>query len=168
MLPSNVSETDRGFTLVEQIVIIVLLGIFAVISVPNVWGMYNRAKVKDAMDKMRITLQQAQREAIRQGRSCQLNLPSTGTNNPTIAVSCTSNLTLNEITIVHSYPTSSNSINFNYKGNTNTLGTIVLYIPGVNYKKCIVISNGIGTIRYGDYNEEDMTLVKASSCITTQ
>lgn len=168
MLHLNVSKRERGFTLVEQIAIILLLGIFAVISVPNVWGMYNRAKVKDAMDKMRITLQQAQREAIAKGKSCQLNLPVTGTSNPTITISCTSSLALNEISIAHNYAASSNVINFNFQGNTNTLGTIVLFIPGFNYKKCIVISNGIGTIRYGDYNQENTTKALASSCITAQ
>ena len=169
MLPSAVDKNNQGFTILEQTIIMVILGILAAISAPSLWGMYNRFKVSDAINQLRSAFQEAQRQAVKKNEDCTVTLPTTGTSNPTIQISCTSDRTLDDVTIRHNYSlTSSNAITFNHKGETNNQGTIVLHIPNIYSQKCLVTSKGIGLMRSGNYDEADTTGATAGNCTTSQ
>ena len=76
MLHSNVRRTDRGFTLIEFIVILMIVGILSAISVPSFLGMLNRNKVNNALAQVQGALQEAQTEARRRSKRCTVGLSS--------------------------------------------------------------------------------------------
>ena len=65
-LPSRVRQT--GFTLLELIVVLVLLGIIAVLVAPGLVGSLENAKLKTASRELLATLRVQRSEAIAQGR----------------------------------------------------------------------------------------------------
>lgn len=71
-----VRRNSQGFTLIETLVILIIIGILSAIAAPSYLGMLNRNKVNDGLTKVRGALQEAQREAIRRSRRCQVGLSS--------------------------------------------------------------------------------------------
>ncbi|WP_249370159.1 Tfp pilus assembly protein FimT/FimU [Acaryochloris marina] len=55
-------------------VIVAILGIVASISAPGVWGMLNRARLKQTVAEVRTALNETQREAIRGNKVCTVTL----------------------------------------------------------------------------------------------
>lgn len=76
MLLSNVRSNNQGFTLIETTVILVIIGILSAIAAPSFLSMFNKNQVNNALVQVRGTLQEAQREAIRRSRRCQVGLSS--------------------------------------------------------------------------------------------
>ena len=80
MLPNNLRlppwrlSPVSGFTLTEKMVIVAILGIVASISAPGVWGMLNRARLKQTVAEVRTALNETQREAIRGNKVCTVTL----------------------------------------------------------------------------------------------
>lgn len=80
MLPNNLKlppyrlSPVSGFTLIEKMVIVAILGIVASISAPGVWGMLNRVKLKQTVAEVRTALNETQREAIRGNKVCTVTL----------------------------------------------------------------------------------------------
>ncbi len=72
--PLQSPSSEAGFTLIEKMVIVAILGIFASFSVPNVLGMLNRAKLKQTVVAVRTALNETQREAIRGNKICTVTL----------------------------------------------------------------------------------------------
>lgn len=67
-------QSVLGFTLAEKMVIVAILGIVASISAPGVWGMLNRAKLKQTVAEVRTALNETQREAIKGNKICTVTL----------------------------------------------------------------------------------------------
>lgn len=76
MLPSNARHTNRGFTLIEITVILMIIGILSAIAAPSFLGMLNKNKVNNALAQVQGILQQAQTEAIRRSKRCTVGLSS--------------------------------------------------------------------------------------------
>ncbi|HCF29760.1 MAG TPA: hypothetical protein DEV81_21735 [Cyanobacteria bacterium UBA11049] len=76
MLLSNVRNKNQGFTLIETTIIVVIVGILSAIAAPSFLSMLNKNKVNYALDQVRGTLQEAQREAIRKSKRCRVGLSS--------------------------------------------------------------------------------------------
>jgi prepilin-type N-terminal cleavage/methylation domain-containing protein len=155
MLLYTARTNDRGFTMLEITVVLMILGILAAIAVPSFLSMLNKSKVSDALAQVRGALQEAQREAIRKSMTCTVTVPKG--NNQTISSTCfvTGDRTLTDINIDYTN-TAPWTITFDYKGRTNDVnssGTIKLTsINGnTNEIKCLVISQGLGIIRTGNY-----------------
>ena len=72
--PLQSSSSEAGFTLIEKMVIVAILGIFASFSVPSVMGTLNRAKLKQTVAEVRTALNETQREAIRGNKICTVTL----------------------------------------------------------------------------------------------
>jgi prepilin-type N-terminal cleavage/methylation domain-containing protein len=173
---------DKGFTLLEITVVIVIVAILGAIVTPSFINLFNVNKVNDAVDKTKAAIQEAQNQAIRYSRKCQIKILNTGqatksgviAKHPTIeALPTTSppptgapveeSCLLNGDRILSGIELQNESgsftdlvISFDSKGRTDVSSsqTLFLSIPGVpNPKKCVVVSYGLGLIRSGDYKE---------------
>lgn len=158
---SSVRKNSQGFTLIEVIIIMMIIGILSVIAAPSFLGLLNRAKVNDAVVKVRGALQEAQTEAIRRGKSCDVNLDTTNPANHKVTGSClvTGPRTLDGVAMETNVI---GKMDFNFRGHTvfkvagstAATGKIVLYKSDapISDKKCVAISNGIGILRSGTYS----------------
>jgi len=171
MLLCNARNNSQGFTQIEILIIVMIIGILSATAVPSFLAMYNRAKLNDAVTKVRGALQEAQREAIRKSKLCTVTLDKT---NNKVTGSClvTGDRTLADDGVAiatNVNPDSSISgnpiqIKFDIRGNTtftvassaatDTSGKIILYNSGgsISDRKCVAISKGIGLLRFGTYN----------------
>ena len=147
----------QGFTLTEGVVLIVILGIFAALSAPSFLAWLHQKKVDDALAKIEGAIKETQREAIKQGRNCTINL--TQGIDQTITGSClsTGDRVIDEIDLNHSASADPWTITFDFKGRNNNPstdpGTLWLTIPNSSVQpKCITISVGIGLMRTGNYD----------------
>lgn len=169
MLPSNARNKNQGFTLLETLIIIVIIGILSAIAAPSFLALLNRSKVNNAFSQVQGALQEAQREAIRRSKTCSVTLVTDTTTTPTtykVTGSClvTGDRTLPNGVAMANNINGLNIITFGMRGNTSftpatsgsstdTAAKIILYQPGISSNmKCIAISNGIGIIRTGNYS----------------
>ncbi|MGE3171290.1 MAG: type II secretion system protein GspG [Planctomycetota bacterium] len=67
--PRRVADADAGFTLVEIMVVIVILGLLATLVVPNVIGMSDEAKVQKAQTDCKSIHEQATWYRTKNGRN---------------------------------------------------------------------------------------------------
>lgn len=165
MLLYNARNNNYGFTMIEILTIIVIVGILSAIAAPSFLGMLNRSKVNNAVAQVRGALQEAQREAIRRSKSCTVTLNTT---NNKLEGPClvTGDRVLPDGVVMANNINGGNTITFSIQGNTtftvvpspsgstDPTGKIILYQGnGSNSdKKCVAISSGIGIVRSGTYS----------------
>lgn len=168
MLLLNVRKNPQGFTLVETLIIVIIIGILSAIAAPSYLAMLNRNKVNNALSEVRGALQECQREAIRKSKLYSVTLDTT---NSKVTGSClvTGERVLNGILM----RASSAVFKFSYKGLTlNTSNTelsvpivvVISHISNPNLQKCLVISAPIGLIRTGSYSSSDTSGTVEGSC----
>lgn len=165
MLLFNARNNERGFTLIETLIIVVIIGILSAIAAPSFLGMLNRNKVNAALVQVQGALREAQREAIRRNKSCTVTLDTT---NKKVTAPClvTGDRNLEGVAI----RTSNSSITFTFKGGTGSSSTIVIASSdtSVTKQKCLAIATGIGIMRTGDYDATDTTGTNSNKCTTSQ
>jgi prepilin-type N-terminal cleavage/methylation domain-containing protein len=173
----NVRKSNSGFTLVELLITLIIIGVIAVISVPNFLGLLNRNRVNEAAQQVEGAIKEAQRQAMRKGKICQIRFTSTGTGgnqrsivkvSPDVGPVSYSGCLLNNRELPSSVSfgllsgatvlpvNSSNEIDlaFSNKGNPNVQGMMVISHPKVISQKCIQIEGVLGNILSGDYNTQ--------------
>lgn len=195
MLLFSARRSSQGFTLIEMLVIVTMVGILSAIAAPSFLASLNRAKVRDAQTKVSGALKEAQREALRKSKNCTVVVPSG--NNVTLT-SPTEDLDndgvldagedLNSNGVLDkngclitgdrhlkdiALRRSNSSITFNFRGGTpsGSGSTIVLTLPDdtATQQKCLVIAApGIGIMRTGNYDDPDATGTDSNKCTTTQ
>ena len=161
-------RNQRGFTLVEVIVVTIILGIVGTIAVPSLFSLLNRNRVDRALAEVEGALREAQKRAIRNGRSCQITITrsandDTSDNNNAITGNCllsNRNLLPNSVMKINSNRA---NITFSGKGNITVIDaagsaqprpTVVVYVPNGldSQRRCVVIENSLGSIRTGNYS----------------
>ena len=172
LLMFYIKKQENGFTLIEIIIAMIVVGVLMAVAVPNFLGLYNQHQGKDALRQLASAVKEAQRQAMRRGKTCKIKLDRVVINGKTrdrvtVVTSSdpgesgkdytgclTNDRILSEfIDLETNLPGTTNKITFSQKGNTPTSGTIKLSIPGANLDKCLVISNGLGIIRTGNYQD---------------
>ena len=163
MLLWRVRKYNYGFTLIEMIVTVIIVGVIAAIASPNLLGLLNRNRVNEAIRQIEGAFKEAQKQAIRSGRQCTINIDTT---NKTIANPTTAGVDgcllstriLNDLVQLNSSRT---TIIFSGKGNISIDNSdpnlltpvLVVSIPnGTNKQACVVIQNALSSVRTGDYN----------------
>jgi prepilin-type N-terminal cleavage/methylation domain-containing protein len=71
---------QRGFTLVEVMVIVMVVGILAATAVPSFGSLLDSIKVNQTVTDLRTTLQDTQRQAIRKNQTCTVQVPNANSN----------------------------------------------------------------------------------------
>lgn len=167
---SRSKHLSPGWTLIEVGTVAVVVGIVGSMAMPSFMGVKARMDTRNGLDTLKQTLQQAQRNAIKMGKECRVQL-SPSSNPPKIILDTDPKyngcLTYREVpleNVVFHHNFSSPNIRFSYKGNSTNLGTMVVEsvnVTGIRY--CLVMSNFIGMMRSGNYVEVPPT-VSATHC----
>jgi type II secretion system protein H len=174
MLLYNARKSSSGFTLIEMLVVIIIIGVIAAIAVPNFLGLLNRNRANEAMRQVEGALREAQKQAIRRGRQCTVNIDTTNKtiSNPATNGCLLSTRVLNDSVQLNSSRT---TIRFSGKGNievddttagsTTPTPVFVASIPNnANIQKCVVMEGFLGSIRTGDYSGTIPTAPVSNSC----
>jgi type II secretory pathway pseudopilin PulG len=167
---SRPKHLSSGWTLIEVGTIAVIVGILASLAMPSFMGMKARMDTRNGLDTLKQTLQQAQRNAIKMGKECRVQL-SPNSSPPKILLHTDSKyngclpyreVPLENVVFHHNFP--STDISFSYKGNSTNLGIMIVEsvnVVGIRY--CLVMSNMIGMMRSGNYGAVPPT-VSATHC----
>lgn len=152
MRHSNVSR-NFGFSLLELLIVIAIVGILIAIAIPSLIAAQQRAQLAQATDLVVASLQQAQREAIRRNKSCTLTLDKIdrkilGQQGCLLS----GDRTLPDA-IDLDYTGASGDIRYGIRGNTTSNKSVILAIKdSPNYTRCLTISAPLGLIRLGTYD----------------
>ena len=167
-MQQQTKKSDRGFTLMELMVVIVIIGVIAAIAVPNFTGLISRYRLEGSLQQLLGAINEAQRLAMLKSQSCRIMIDPDTNNITTNRGGCLlSNRSLNDnITIRSNFPGATPNILFSHKGSTTRMGTIVLSSDYTNSQKCFVIALGTGIKRIGDYNGSKTGSVSSSNCQT--
>ncbi|MEG4347416.1 prepilin-type N-terminal cleavage/methylation domain-containing protein [Microcoleus sp. A003_D6] len=174
---------DKGYTLIELLIIVLILGIFASIAAPSWLAFINRQRVRTVNDRVFQTLRLAQSEAKRtkSDRVVTFNTPATDPPTATIKTDPAQNPPLQTLnfdvggeikpgTIILSTNATTadtdlplNSIIFDYQGNVKKLpstnpaipGRFVVSVSAVNGggKQCAIVETIIGGMRTAEGND---------------
>jgi Tfp pilus assembly protein FimT len=162
-LPKPLAVPNQGWTLIEMAVISVIVGILASTTIPSMVGLMAKNSLESSMSQVKGAIQEAQRSAIKNGKSCTVTIDTIAKTVTGSPVGCiTSPVTLNSDTTVTTSPPPSPSTTtaflFSYKGNPNnstndfTGLTMILGSTKTSTQRCLVISAGIGIMRSGTYS----------------
>ncbi len=180
MLHYYVHRKNRGFTLTEMLATMIIAGILFAVATPSFLGLFNNSKVKSGLEQLQGALTEAQRQAMRNGKTCQVKLDTEiidGVPRKVVTINDSiddSGCLLSKRILSQGVSTASTSslgnppkISFSHKGNTPDSGTIVLYSSNSSgEKRCLAISNGLGIMRTGIYNS-DTSSITADNCKTS-
>lgn len=148
MMPyKTANNTNQGFTLIEVITVLILLGISASIALPNMGNWYRNYKLEQAMTEVSATLSEASQNASRRSQNCSVLISSD-------QISSSNNCLYSSLDLPQEIELSSSnaSINFNFDGTSSTnTTTIVLSHEGNSKLACVVISQPLALIRTGVY-----------------
>ena len=166
----HINKSDRGFTMIELVVVLLIIGIIAGLATPSLANFFSRNQIDAALSELLGAIKETQNQAMRQGRVCQLDI-DTSTNTLTAnppGCSLTTRTLDDDITIRTNLPGANPNIPFSHKGSTTRMGTIVLSSDLTNYQRCFVISLGLGIMRTGNYDGSTTGSVSSTNCQAPQ
>ncbi|GAB4554129.1 MAG: hypothetical protein Tsb0014_47260 [Pleurocapsa sp.] len=154
MLLYPVRNRDSGFTLIETLTALIIVGVIAAVAAPSLYGMLTNNRIKEGIEQVEGAIKEAQRQATKDGKSCII---TTTDNSSSISGGCL--LSARNFKDQIKFRSSNNTITFSGKGTIDISAgkpVFVIYASdsGTSEQKCLVIESSLGTIRTGDYTED--------------
>jgi prepilin-type N-terminal cleavage/methylation domain-containing protein len=160
------NRSTNGFTLLEVLVSIIIIGILAAITVPSWLGFVNTQRLRTAQDEVYLAIRQAQSQAIKNKLTWQVSFreqngtvqwavhPATVNPADVIWNNLDPNMRLDAETSLQQE--NGGHIQFDYRGNVNPpLRRITLSSRnGAKAKRCVYISTILGAIRTAKEQEK--------------
>ncbi|MCC3529112.1 MAG: transcriptional regulator [Microcoleus sp. PH2017_22_RUC_O_B] len=170
------SKGEVGYTIIELLIIVLILGIFASIAAPGWLGFINRQRVRTVNDRVFQSLRTAQSEAKRTKRNVTIvfnnNTSTPPVDPPTVTIdgntqqlNAQGEIKPGTIALGTNAPApSANSITFDYQGNVNQLPldpsspngrrfVATVSVPGGGAKQCVFVETLIGGMRTAEGND---------------
>jgi prepilin-type N-terminal cleavage/methylation domain-containing protein len=165
---------QEGFTLIETLVTVVIVGVVAAIAIPSFTGWMTTKRIEDTLARVEGALKEARSSAVKKNRSCTLlitvqNVSAirvdsvTGSTSPDPACLPSGERDFSginpNISLLGTGGTSGTLVTFSLRGTTpitQTTEAILVRRRDRNDDqkiKCLVLSSGIGAIRTGSYSE---------------
>jgi prepilin-type N-terminal cleavage/methylation domain-containing protein len=158
MLPKISYFNNKGFTLIETLISIVILGILSAIAVPSFMAGVNNKRVEEVATSIEGALKEAQSTAGRRNRSCSILITTTSAS--AVDAGCLPSGTRqiqdsgSNIEIAGTGGSGGTTVTFTSTGATLASNNLVIYrtdAVNVGLRKCILISAGVGIIKNGTY-----------------
>ena len=171
-----IRQKDRGFTLLEMLAVLTIIGILAAIAVPSVFAMMTRAQLSNSAERVRDILETSRIQTTQKNKPCNIYIPTgnqvvsdclisadssssgiTGVTDglPSVKLDGRNDIIIESIKDFDSTVSTVSLLRINYssRGITQNSGTVVLYSRSNpdGEKKCLIVDAGIGLVRTGMY-----------------
>lgn len=169
LIPKNYSSNQSGFTLIEMLVVIIMVGILSAIAVPSWLSFTQTRRLNIAQDQAYRSIREAQSNAKKEKRTWAACFHDDGnkvdwsvSRVPSDTWSCTDAtnwqslssdskvLAINSTnTTFTASPATYYPVKFKYDGSVTPLGKITLVVRGETngIKRCVVVSTLLGAMR---------------------
>ena len=169
LLYDVLKKSNKGFTLIEMITVVIIVGVIAAIAAPNLLGMLVQTRVKDSLGQVEGAIKEAQKLAMRRGKPCTIVFTTNASGNSTVEAKTGFNgclLSTRELadSVFFSLLDSGTGnldliddsnemeLSFSSKGNPDKQRIMVISHAQANSQKCIQIEGLLGSILTGNYN----------------
>jgi prepilin-type N-terminal cleavage/methylation domain-containing protein len=187
-MKANSFHKNQGFTLIESLLTVAIVGILAALAAPNFSAWLSNKKVDDITVQLEGALKEAQAQAVKTGQTCILNFDSAALKVTTPNPSCLMGGSLNlskldgsalsnndsNVSLATANLGSPAQISFTFRGlaliSTSGTGIITIYqntSSSSRKSRCIAISSGIGIIRTGNYAGPNPNAPLETACATS-
>lgn len=158
--PSHNRCNHFGFTLIEMLGIVVIIGIIAAFTLPNFLSWVTTKYVEDSLLKTEAAIKEAQATAISKSQTCTLSITSSSiTATPTDCLPTgprdftqTADRNASQVAVAITAQTTPIILRFSPKGSTSSSNILVFSHPDQSQQmRCLAISAGPGILRTGRF-----------------
>ena len=163
---------DNGFSFVECLVVVALLGILATLAIPSSGALQRRLQLDSGLRRLRVGLDRGRMAAIRDSQPCALQLSPSGWQTPLTDVLpvCRGGVTPLSETGADAFVLRSNlpdSVRFSSNGFVLDGGLVLLSHLSHGQTLCMVIGLPLGITRTGVYRGDPSASLSSALCLPT-
>jgi prepilin-type N-terminal cleavage/methylation domain-containing protein len=176
----KISQKDeQGFTLIEILVTIIIIGVMASLFVPNFLNWYNNQKINNVLSQIEGAVKEARSTAVKKSQTCDVMIAGNGVSASPASCLPTGARNISGVNAnISTEQSGSTTITFSTRGTTSIVAgksVIVVYDRDAQTSrkmKCLVVSDGIGITRIGNYTgttpptSTDNVNTVESQCVT--
>lgn len=149
------TKTEQGFSLIEGLVVVVLVGVLAAIGTPSLVGWLNNSAVKQAANDVQGAFLEASRLSRKNNNPCSVEKRTVPGEPDRILIFSSNGCLLSNRKLPKGVQMTSNisdAIKFEADGKSLIERIVVLYKENSASRKCVFISPPLPIIRIGNYN----------------
>ena len=163
---------DNGFSFLECLVVVALLGILATLAIPSSGALQRRLELDSGLRRLRVGLDRGRMAAIRDSQPCALQLSASGWQTPLTDVlpGCRGGVTPLSETGADAFVLRSNlpdSVRFSSNGFVLDGGLVLLSHLSHGQTLCMVIGLPLGITRTGVYRGDPSASLSSALCLPT-